>query len=194
LAGDGQARTFALMVDEGPAPEGATASSVPPSVLAAAQSRARPRSKPRDRARSTAPVDPSNDPAALGAELAATRALVRAETDAEVGLAVSTLIHDLGGAVIPARYADPDTVIPVDVSLGLWEPLLPFADPVSVASMRLHAVLPGFLETARVALCRLQRLMQQEDGGTGEGTATETEAGHRKTGPPSDGPARGDQA
>lgn len=69
---------------------------------------------------------------------------------------VSTLVHDLGGALVPARYADPGTAVPVDISLGLSEPLLPFADPISVAAMRLGAVLPEFLEAARLVLDRLR--------------------------------------
>ncbi|WP_159085851.1 hypothetical protein [Aeromicrobium chenweiae] len=95
------------------------------------------------------------DPAATSAELAATQALVRAASATEVSAVVSTLVHDLGGALVVARYADPATAVPVDVSLGLSEPVLPCAEPVSVAAMRLAAVLPEFLEAARLVLSRL---------------------------------------
>ena len=98
---------------------------------------------------------PSTDPTALAAELAATRALLACGAPAEVVAVVSTLVHDLGGALVPARYADPATTLPVDISLGLSEPMLPVADPISVAAMRLSAVLPEFLEAARLVLVRM---------------------------------------
>jgi diguanylate cyclase (GGDEF)-like protein len=105
----------------------------------------------------------SQDPLATAAELAATQALVRCESAAEVSAVVATLVHDLGGALVLARYADPSTVVSVDVSLGLSEPLLPYAEPVSVAMMRLNAVLPAFLEAARLVLSRLHRQRQRDD-------------------------------
>lgn len=148
------------MAESGPLPEDA----VPPSVLAARQAGARARRSDNDRAYPSPP--PSQDLEALGAELAATQALLRTESAAEVGAIVSTLVHDLGGALVPARYADPATVIPVDVSLGVAEPLLPFADPVSIATMRLSAVLPEFLEAARLVLSRLQGELQRNDEAT----------------------------
>lgn len=149
-----------MMADVGPRPEDA----VPPSVLAARQAGGRGRRSDNDRAYPLTAT--SRDLEALGAELAATQALLRAESAAAVGAVVSTLVHDLGGAVVPARYADPATVIPVDVSLGLTEPLLPYADPVSVAAMRLGAVLPEFLEAARLVLSRLQGELQRDDEAT----------------------------
>ena len=124
---------------------------VPPSVLAAQRAGGRSRHERRAYPVATA----SRDPEALAVELAATQALVRAQSAAEVGAVVSTLVHDLGGALVPARYADPGTAVPVDISLGLSEPLLPFADPISVTAMRLTEVLPEFLEDARLVLDRL---------------------------------------
>jgi diguanylate cyclase (GGDEF)-like protein len=135
-----------------------------PSVLAARQAGAQTRR--RDRGRAYPPTAASHDPTALGAELAATQALLRAESTAEVGDIVSTFVHDLGGALVPARYADPATVIPVDVSLGLSEPLLPFADPVSVESMRLGSGLPEFLEAAQLVLSRLQGEQRRDEEAT----------------------------
>jgi diguanylate cyclase (GGDEF)-like protein len=148
------------MADVGPLPN----DGLPPSVRAAQQARGRTRQ--RDKVRGYPPPAGSRDPQALEVELAATQALVRAESAAEVGVIVSTLVHDLGGAMVPARYADPATVIPVDVSLGQSEPLLPFADPVSVAAMRLGAVLPEFLEAARLVLFRLQGDQRRVDEAT----------------------------
>jgi hypothetical protein len=124
---------------------------VPPSVRAARLAGTRKRETGRAYPLGVA----SSHLTALGAELAATQALLRAESADEVAAIVSTLVHDLGGALVPARYADPATTIPVDVSLGLTEPFLPSADPISVAAMRLGAVLPEFLEAARLVLVRL---------------------------------------
>lgn len=126
---------------------------MPPSVRAA-QAHAESQ-RHRDDARAYGLPTRSRDVEALGAELAATHALVRARTPDDVTRVVVTLVHDLGGALVPARYADP-AVAPIDVSLGLSEPMLPHADPVSVAAMRIGMVMPGFLETARLVLHRLQ--------------------------------------
>jgi diguanylate cyclase (GGDEF)-like protein len=145
------------MADVGPLPEDA----VPPSVLAARRAGDRTRRCGNGRAHPLTAA--SQDVEALVAELAATQALLRAESAAEVGAVVSTLVHDLGGALIPARYADLETVVPVDVSLGLSEPLLPFADPVSVARMRLSAVLPEFLEAARLVIFRLRGEQRRDE-------------------------------
>jgi len=96
------------------------------------------------------------DLGAVLAQLAATRALLTASTPQEVATIVATLIRDLGGAVIPARLADPERTLQLDVSLGLSEPLLPWAEPVSVAAMRLVKVLPGFFQDARQVFDRVQ--------------------------------------
>jgi diguanylate cyclase (GGDEF)-like protein len=149
-----------MMAEVGPRPEDA----VPPSVLAARQVGARARRS--DNGRAYPLTAASQGLEALGAELAATQALLRAESAAEVCAVVSTLVHDLGGTLVPARYADPATVVPVDVSLGLSEPLLPFAEPVSVAAMRLNAVLPAFLEGARLVLSRLRGDLQRDEEAT----------------------------
>jgi diguanylate cyclase (GGDEF)-like protein len=133
-------------------------SSVPPSELAARLARRR-----RDNGRAYALGPASSDPTALSAELAATQALLRARSAAEVGAIVSTLVHDLGGVLVAARCADPTTTIPVDVSLGLSEPMLPSADPVSAAAMRLGAVLPEFLPSARLVLARLQGELRRDE-------------------------------
>lgn len=137
------------------------ADAVPPSVLAARHAGANARLDDTGRGYPGPAV--SEDLEALGAELAATQALLRAESPAEVGAVVATLVHDLGGGLVPARYADPVTVHPFDVSLGLSEPLLPFADPVSVAAMRLSAVLPGFMEAARLVMSRLRGEVRRDE-------------------------------
>jgi diguanylate cyclase (GGDEF)-like protein len=138
--------------------EGRPESSVPPSELAARRTRRR-----RDNGRAYAFGTASSDPTTLSAELAATQALLRARSAAEVGAIVSTLVRDLGGTLVPARCADPTTSIPVDVSLGLSEPMLPAADPVSVAAMRLGAVLPEFVASARLVLAGVQAELRRDE-------------------------------
>jgi methanogenic corrinoid protein MtbC1 len=86
--------------------------------------------------------------------LAATRALLRTSTADDVAAVVRTAVADLGGACVPARL-EPDDVLGVDVSLGLSEPVLVVADPLSVATLELRAVLPQLVEDARLALHRL---------------------------------------
>lgn len=86
--------------------------------------------------------------------LAATRALVSARDTATVRRVVRTVVHDLGGALVPARL-DPADALPLDVSLGLGDPELVVVEPLSVASLRLGQVLPALVEDARAAAARL---------------------------------------
>jgi diguanylate cyclase (GGDEF)-like protein len=79
---------------------------------------------------------------------------------------LATFIHDLGGGLVPARLADPANTLPMDVSLGLSEPLLPYADPVSVAAMRLARDLPEMMEDACLVFRRLQGEVQSADEAT----------------------------
>ena len=150
---------LSVMTDVGLLPEDA----VPPSVLAARRGGARTRWSDLARAY---PLVASDDRQALCAELGATRALLRAESPAEGGAVVLTLVIDLGGSLVAARDADPARAVPVDVSLGLSEPLLPLADPGSVVAVRLRDILPGFLETARLTLARLQGSVRQDEEAT----------------------------
>jgi len=106
-----------------------------------------------------------DDHEGLAAVLAATRALLTAARPEQVAGILKTLVHDLGGGLVPARLAD-DNALPMDVGLGLGEPLLPWAEPVSVAAMRLSTVLPGFLQDALGVLHRLngeQRRTEEAD-------------------------------
>ena len=143
--------------DAAPDPEPSEA--LPPSVQAARRARATSWRGPR----AYGPVADPGDPVALAVELAATQALLTARSAEEVAAIVSTLVHDLGGALVPARYADPAKALPVDVSLGQSEPLLPYAEPVSVSSMRLRTVLPGFLEAALLVQSRLREGRSREE-------------------------------
>ncbi len=97
-------------------------------------------------------------------QLAATRALLTAATPEEVAAILATLVHDLGGGLLPARLDVRGVALPLDVSLGLSEPKLAWAEPVSVAAMRLESVLPLFVEDARVVLSRLQAQARRARG------------------------------
>lgn len=104
-----------------------------------------------------------DDLEAVSAQLAATRALLSASTPQEVAGIVATLVRDLGGGLVPARLAQPGSVIQLDVSLGLSEPMLPWAEPVSVAAMRLSRALPGVVQDARQVLDRLRGEARRTD-------------------------------
>lgn len=138
---------------------------LPPASIAARRSRA-PASPPRPVSERFYPaVDVVEDHDALAAVLAATRALLTAARPEQVAGIVKTLVHDLGGGLVPARLAD-GHALPMDVALGFGEPLLPWAEPVSVAAMRLSSVLPGFLQDAHGVLHRLhgeQRRTEEAD-------------------------------
>lgn len=128
---------------------------LPPSMLAA--QRGTPARRSAGVAERAYPaVQADDDPEAVSAQLAATRALLTASTPQEVAAVVATLVRDLGGGLVPARLSQSDLAVQIDVSLGLTEPLLPWAEPVSVASMRLSRVLPGFVADARLVFDRLQ--------------------------------------
>jgi methanogenic corrinoid protein MtbC1 len=103
--------------------------------------------------------------------LAATRALLRAATPHDVHAVVTTAVRDLGGAVVPARF-EPDALLPLDLSLGCGEPLLPVADPLSVPAMELVRLLPGLVEDARLALTGLPVRLPRTGG---EGRAGDPE-------------------
>ena len=136
-----------------------------PSPSAAAAGRAGQREGgPASGSKKTCPAVRIDDlPVELPAWFAATRALLGVTTPEEVSEVIATLIHDLGGWLVHARVADPATAIPFDVSLGLSEPLLPCADPLSGAGSRLANVLPEFIEDARSVLDRLRRDIRRAD-------------------------------
>ncbi len=119
-----------------------------------ARSAGQPATVRTERAYPAVPAD--DDLEAVSAQLAATRALLSATTPQEVAGIVATLVRDLGGGLVPARLAESERTIQLDVSFGLSEPMLPWAEPVSVAAMRLSRVLPGFVQDARQVFDRLQ--------------------------------------
>lgn len=84
------------------------------------------------------------------------RMMMRAATPAELRDALIALVERLGGTVGPAAEQD-DQVLPVDLSMGEGPPVLPRAAALSLARMRLEAILPGLVEDAR-ELAHRQRL------------------------------------
>ena len=86
-----------------------------------------------------------------------TRQLLHAETAAEVRELVLQAVHGLGGSTVAATHAG-DDALPVDVSLGTREPLLPVAPAHSVERLRLERHLPALLADARQALDTLARV------------------------------------
>jgi len=95
--------------------------------------------------------DASGDAVAL----AATRALLHVRTRAEAAQVLHTAVHDLGGAVVPARLAG-DDAIPVDVSLGHGEPRVVVADTLDLTGMRLSQHLPLLAQDALQAAARCE--------------------------------------
>jgi GGDEF domain-containing protein len=80
----------------------------------------------------------------------ATRDLLRAESSEDVARIVANTIDVLGGWVVPATTDDP-SALPLDVSFGMSEPMLPTAPPDSPALDALTRHLPGFVADARQA-------------------------------------------
>ena len=101
------------------------------------------------------PAEPAAD-AALSAVLDATRALLWIESPAAVALIARNLVRVLGGRVVPAADSTADA-LPVDVSFGVGEPVLPAAAPTGVARMLLERHLPAFVRDAQRALELLDR-------------------------------------
>lgn len=89
--------------------------------------------------------------AALTAVLDATRALLWVETGADAAAVALDLVTALGGSTVAARMSGSDA-LPVDISFGATEPLLPSAAPASVSRMYLERHLAAFVGDANRAL------------------------------------------
>jgi diguanylate cyclase (GGDEF)-like protein len=96
------------------------------------------------------PVEASAD-TALSAVLDATRALLWIRTPADAAAVACDLVEILGGRVVPAHPSTGDA-IPVDVSFGEGEPVLPGAPRTEGARMLLERHLPAFVRDAHRAL------------------------------------------
>lgn len=121
--------------------------------------------RPADRRRRQAGLPAGLDPAILLATHEATRALLNARTPVEVVDVVLAFVESLGGEVIPARLAGPDA-LPLDLSFGVYEPLLPRAEPTSIPRLHLETLMPGFLDDARCVVMELRHRAQLRDEAT----------------------------
>jgi len=86
----------------------------------------------------------------------ATRGLLYITSTREASEILIAAVHRLGGSTIPAGQAD-SWALPIDLSFGEGEPVLPVAEPLSLARMHLEQVLPGLVEDARRAVQLLRR-------------------------------------
>ncbi len=95
------------------------------------------------------------DEQALAHAYDATRRLLRVSTTREAVSVLQALVRKLGGTVLPPRPGDA-RALDLDLSLGEGDPIVPAADPYSVARLCLEEVLPDAVEDARriVALLR----------------------------------------
>jgi GGDEF domain-containing protein len=91
----------------------------------------------------------------LGAQLsllettvAAQRAVLRARRPDDVVAALERTVHALGGRIVPGHVTG-DEVLHTDLSLGVRDPMLPWAPPDDPARAALQRVLPPLLEDAR---------------------------------------------
>ena len=97
------------------------------------------------------PLVPLGADVALSVVLNATRALLWIETAADASAVARDLVEDLGGVTV-AALASTDDALPVDLSFGVGEPVLPAAPRSSVARMLLERHLPIFVRDAQRAL------------------------------------------
>jgi diguanylate cyclase (GGDEF)-like protein len=97
------------------------------------------------------PLVPLGADVALSVVLNATRALLWIETAADASAVARELVEDLGGVTV-AALASTDDALPVDLSFGVGEPVLPAAPRSSVARMLLERHLPIFVRDAQRAL------------------------------------------
>src|SRR4051812_29443131 len=72
------------------------------------------------------------------------------------GVLIQAVI-DLGGTTVPARLAG-DDALPLDLSCGHGEPLLPVARRGTATRARLKSILPALIEDALIAVVRTARL------------------------------------
>lgn len=94
------------------------------------------------------PEHPGAELALLEATVTAQRALLRARRPSEIVSALERTVHALGGSVVPG-HVNGDEVLYLDLSLGVRDPLLPWAPPDDPARAAISRVLPGLLEDAR---------------------------------------------
>jgi hypothetical protein len=95
------------------------------------------------------------DAEALGAAYQATRAILSALSEKEVTVILATLVHRLGGAVVPACRRHPGALA-IELTFGEGDALVAAADPVSIARLHLEELLPAVVDDARALVQRLR--------------------------------------
>ena len=103
------------------------------------------------------PLSAGLDAGALEAAYSATRALLRIRRPAQAVRILTRLVRELGGEVVQAEHA-PAGALPLDLSFGEGPPMLPVAEPYSVARLHLERVLPTVLDDARHMVLVTRRL------------------------------------
>ena len=93
---------------------------------------------------------------ALTAAYAATRSLLRVSSPREAVVLLREFVEAVGAEAVTADEAGPDA-LPLDISLGEGTPVLPVAEPLSLARMQLEALLPPLVDDARLVVNRLRR-------------------------------------
>jgi DNA-binding transcriptional MerR regulator len=88
------------------------------------------------------------DARAIAVAYRAARRLLVLRSPSEAADVLTDLVHELGGEVVPATYGDEDA-LPIDLSFGTGEPIVPSAPQMSLARMRLEFILPELVEAAR---------------------------------------------
>ncbi|MDQ3642908.1 MAG: MerR family transcriptional regulator [Actinomycetota bacterium] len=115
------------------------------------------------------PLSAGLDAGALEAAYSATRALLRIRRPAQAVRILIRLVEELGGEVVDAAHAPPDA-LPLDISFGERAPLLPVAEPFSLARLHLERVLPTVLDDARHMVLVTRRLDAARDRGVSRRT------------------------
>lgn len=139
---------------ESPATGQAEASAGP--LAASGSSGTSVRAAPVRQRRRTAAAAGQPDWEALETVHQATRGLLYITSAQEATEILAAAVHRLGGSTIPAGQAD-SWALPIDLSFGDGEPILPVAEPLSLARMQLEQILPGLVEDARRAVQLLRR-------------------------------------
>jgi diguanylate cyclase (GGDEF)-like protein len=102
------------------------------------------------------PTDPEHVQRVL---LDSARTLLRVDSAEQAVGVLIRAVSDLGGSTVPAGKAAAGA-IPIDISLGEADPLLPTAASGSQARATLEQLIPGLVEDAKVAAARVGRLDQ----------------------------------
>ncbi len=96
------------------------------------------------------------------------RLMVRATSVDELSRVLARFVYESGGWTLSPGDAM-DKRLPIDLSLGVGEPLLPAAEPLSSGRLLLEDALPTLVDDARVLADRLRRLAP--DGPVGDASS-----------------------